>query len=47
MENEEQLIRGVESLINHMDVSNPLCFQSLKVLLPPPILRRLLHRASK
>ena len=47
IENDEKFIRGVESLINPMDVSNLLCFQSLKVLLPPSILRRLLHRASR
>jgi hypothetical protein len=47
IENDEKFIRGVESLINPMDVSNLLCFQGLKVLLPPSILRRLLHRASR
>jgi hypothetical protein len=45
--NEEKFIKGVEGLINPMDVSNLLFFQKLKGLLPPPILKGLLFRASK
>jgi hypothetical protein len=45
--NEERFIKGVESLISPMTVSNLLFFQSLKRLLPPVILKRLLHRASR
>jgi hypothetical protein len=47
IQNEGQFIKGVESLINPMEVSNILFFQKLKRLLPPLIMRRLLHRASK
>jgi hypothetical protein len=45
--NEERFIRGVESLINPMSVSDLLFLQRLKGLLPPPIMKRLLHRAAK
>lgn len=44
---EEKFIKGVERLIEPMKVSNLLFFQNLKGLLPPPLLRRLLYRASK
>jgi hypothetical protein len=47
IKNEEKFIKAVESLINPMKVSNLLFFQNLKKLLPPLILRKLLHRASK
>ncbi len=47
IQNEEKFIKGVESLINPMAVSNLLFFQKLKKLLPPPIMKRLLYRASK
>ncbi len=47
IQNEGQFIKGVESLINPMEVSNILFFQKLKRLLPPLIMRRLLYRASK
>jgi hypothetical protein len=47
IQNEEKFIKGVESLINPMEVSNMLFFQRLKKLLPPRILKRLLFRASK
>jgi hypothetical protein len=47
IQNEGQFIKGVESLINPMEVSNILFFQKLKGLLPPLIMRRLLYRASK
>jgi hypothetical protein len=47
IQNEEKFIKGVESLINPMDVSNLLFFQKLKGLLPPQIMKRLLYRASK
>jgi hypothetical protein len=46
IENEEKFIKGVESLINPMEVSNLLFFQKLKGLLPPLIMKRLLNRAS-
>jgi hypothetical protein len=45
--NEGKFIKGVESLINPMEVSNLLFFQRLKRLLPPQILKRMLYRASK
>jgi hypothetical protein len=47
IQNEEKFIKGVEGLINPMDVSNLLFFQKLKGLLPPLIMKRLLYRASK
>ena len=47
IQNEEKFIKGVESLINPIGVSNLLFFQNLKKMLPPRILRRLLYRASK
>ena len=47
IQNEGKFIKGVESLINPMQVSNLLFFQKLKGLLPPPILKRLLYRASE
>ena len=47
IQNEEKFIKGVESLINPMEVSNLLFFQKLKRLLPPRIMKRLLFRASK
>jgi hypothetical protein len=47
IQNEEKFIKGVEGLINPMDVSNLLFFQKLKGLLPPVIMKRLLYRASK
>jgi hypothetical protein len=47
IEKEEKFIKGVESLINPMEVSNLLFFQKLKKLLPPIIMKRLLYRASK
>jgi hypothetical protein len=47
IQNEEKFIKGVESIINPMEVSNMLFFQKLKRLLPPPIMKRLLFRASK
>jgi hypothetical protein len=47
IQNEEKFIKGVESLINPMEVSNLLFFQKLKRLLPAFILKRLLYRASK
>jgi len=47
IQNEEKFIKGVESLINPMEVSNLLFFQKLKRLLPPLIMKRLLYRASK
>jgi hypothetical protein len=45
--NEEKFIKGVESMINPMEVSNLLFFQKLKRLLPPIIMKRMLLRASK
>jgi hypothetical protein len=47
IQNEEKFIKGVESLINPMEVSNLLFFQKFKRLLPPPIMKRMLYRASK
>lgn len=46
IQNEEKFIKGVESLINPMEVSNILFFQKLKKLLPAGIFRRFLYRAS-
>jgi hypothetical protein len=45
--NEEKFIKGVECLVNPMEVSDILFFQKLKVLLPKRIFRKLLYRASK
>jgi hypothetical protein len=47
IKNDEKFIKGVESLINPMEVSNLLFFQKLRKLLPPLIMKKLLHRASK
>jgi len=47
IQNEEKFIKGVESLINPMEVSNILFFQKLKRLLPSKIMKRFLYRASK
>jgi hypothetical protein len=47
IQNEEKFIKGVESLINPMEVSNILFFQKLKRLFPPLIMKRLLYRSSK
>jgi len=47
IQNEEKFIRGVESLINPMEVSNLLFFQKFKGLLPSFMMKRLLLRASK
>ncbi len=47
IQNDERFIKGVESLINPMAVSNLLFFQRLKGLLPPLLLNKLLLRAAK
>jgi hypothetical protein len=47
IQNEEKFIKGVESMINPMEVSNLLFWQKLKGLLPPFLMKRLLFRASK
>ncbi len=47
IQNDEKFIKGIESLINPMEVSNFLFFQKFKGLLPSPIMKRLLYRASK
>ncbi len=47
IQNEEKFIKGIEGLINPMEVSNLLFFQKIKRLLPPFIMKRLLFRASK
>jgi len=47
IQNEEKFIKGIESLINPMEVSNLLFFQKLKRLLPLFIMKRLLFRAAK
>jgi hypothetical protein len=44
---EERFIETVERLIDPMVVSNLLCFQSLKKLLPAFVLKSLLRRASR
>lgn len=46
-QNEEKFLKGVESLINPMEVSNILFFQKFKKLLPSEIMKRFLYRASK
>ena len=45
--NDEKFIKGVESLINPMGVSNLLFFQTFRKLLPSAIMKRLLYRAAK
>ena len=47
IQNEEKFIKGVESLIAPMKVSNLLFFQQFRKVLPPGIMKRLLFRASK
>lgn len=47
IKNKEKFIRGVERLIDPAKVSNLIFFQNLKGLLPAPLLKRLLYRASK
>jgi hypothetical protein len=47
IQNDEKFIKGIESLINPMEVSNFLFFQKFKGLLPSFIMKRLLYRASK
>ena len=47
IQNDKQFIKGVESLINPMEVSNLLFLQKLKGLLPPFIMKRLLFKAAK
>jgi hypothetical protein len=47
IQNEEKFIKGVESLINPMEVSDILFFQKLKRLLPPSIMKKVLYRASR
>ena len=47
IQNDEKFIKGVESLINPMEVSNLLVFQKLKKLLPSPVMKKLLYKASK
>jgi hypothetical protein len=47
IQNEEKFIKGVESLINPMEVSNILFFQKLKRVLPSNMMKRFLYRASK
>jgi len=44
---EERFVATVERLIDPVAVSNLLCFQSLKRLLPAFVLKRLLRRASR
>jgi hypothetical protein len=45
--NDERFIKGVESLIEPMEVSRLLAFQVLRKLLPASLMKRLLFRASK
>ncbi len=47
IQNNEKFIKGIESLINPMDVSNLLFLQKLKGLLPPRLMKKMLHIASK
>lgn len=44
---EEKFVRIVEGLVEPMDVSHLLFLQELRKLLPLPVFRRLLHRASR
>ena len=45
--NDDKFIKRVESLIDPVQVSNLLCFQSLKRIVPGPVMRRLLYRAAR
>ena len=47
IQNEVKFIKGVESLINPMEVSNILFYQKFKRLLPSGIMKRFLYNASK
>ena len=47
IQNEGIFIKGVESLIKPMEVSNLLFFQKIKSLLPSFLMKKLLYRASK
>jgi hypothetical protein len=47
IQNDDKFIKGIESLIHPMEVSNLLFFQKLKGLLPPFIMKRLLFKAAK
>jgi len=47
IKNEEKFIKGVESLIKPVEVSNLLFFQKFKSLLPSFLMKKLLYRASK
>jgi len=47
IQNDDRFIKGVESLINPMATSDLLFFQKLKRLLPPVVLKKMLHRASR
>jgi len=47
IQNEDKFIKGVESMINPMEVSDLLFLQKLKGLLPSFMMKRLLLRASK
>ena len=45
--NEEQFIKGVESLIDPMEVSTLHFIQTFKKMLPPFMFKRLLKKTSK
>ncbi len=47
IKNEDKFIKGVESMIRPMAVSNLLFFQKFKRLLSPSLMKRLLYRAAK
>jgi hypothetical protein len=47
IQNEEKFIKGVESLIEPMEVSNLLFFQRFKGLLPSSLMKKMLFRAAK
>jgi hypothetical protein len=47
VENDEKFIRGVESLVDPMDVSHLLFLQELRKMLPRPLFTRLLHRTAR
>lgn len=47
IQNEEKFIKGVESLIDPMGVSDLLFLQKLKKLLPASLMKKFLYRASK
>lgn len=47
IQNEEQFIKGVESMIDPMAVSDLLFFQKFKRILPLPLMKSMLYRAAR